>query len=151
MTECGEVWSDCCMAALQAIRAMSFSDNESSRACKRGCSSSIDSSSEEEEDETLPLHEFAPGFGWRSPYSGDYFILPIGPKRHYNSWLPQWKHHCTCMPIMCPEFPSVSDEDLFWLLYLTQRCRDYFGMELTEDERNLHRWSVVLLSEWAVK
>ena len=87
MTERGEVWSDRCMAALQAIQAMSFSDDEGSRGCKRDCSDSFDSSSEEE-DETLPLHEFAPGFGWRSPYSSNIFFPPIGPRHHYDFWLP---------------------------------------------------------------
>ena len=79
MTERGEYFSDCCMAALQRMRAMSFSDGNSSE-----CSL-------EEEDETLPLREFAPGFGWRSPYAGDYFFPTIGPRQHYDAWLPKQK------------------------------------------------------------
>ena len=67
------------MAALQRMQAMSFSDGDSSEY------------SSEEEDETLLLHEFAPGFGWRSPYAGDYIFRTIVPKQRYDAWLPKWK------------------------------------------------------------
>ena len=150
MTECTEVISDRCIAALQRIQAMSFSDDEDSRGCKRNRSNSLDSDSEEE-DETLPLCKFAPGFGWMSPYSTNIFFPPIGPHRCYDIWLPRWKHHCISEPITYPEFPNMLDEDIFWLMYLIHKRQECFGLELTEDEHGLHRWSIILLSKQAVR
>ena len=156
MTERGEIVSDRCMAALQRMRAMSFSDSddEDFRGGKRFCCGS----GSEEEDEVGCDRGWTPGFGWRSRYYSHHYPWvrmpiggappPIGPRRRYDDWLPRWNHRCISEPITCPEFPNILEEDMFWLMYLILKCQECSGIELTEVERKLYHHSVILLSEW---
>ena len=105
---------------------------------------------------------WTPGFGWRSlyysrlhpcvrmPVSGAPF--PIGPRRRYFDWIPRWPSRYVTEPITCPEFPDISDEDMFWLMRLIRERQGYNGVDgLSEVEHGLYRHSIILLCERAVK
>ena len=149
---------------LRKKRALSFSDSGSDSDDEGLCGSErvCYDSGLKAESEVECDRGWTPGFGWRSryysrhhpwvrmPVSGAPF--PIGPRRHYYDWIPRWPSRYVTEPITCPEFPDISDEDMFWLMRLILERQGYSGVDgLTEVEHGLYRHLIILLCERAVK
>ena len=81
----------------------------------------------------------------------------IGPHRLYSTW---YAHNNGALqfpvPIECTKFPNISDEDLFHLLRVIERCHHFnqprFDPDhpFTEGELELYRASIVLASQRAL-
>ena len=62
-----------------------------------------------------------------------------------------------CLPIACPDFPDILDEDMFQLMYVLNLCQHQVeGISegrkmLSEGELNLYHWAIVLASKRAIE
>ena len=54
-----------------------------------------------------------------------------------------------CLPIACPDFPDVLDEDIFQLLYVFG-LRERRVRKLLGPDDDLYHWAIVLASERAI-
>ena len=107
-----------------------------------------------------PKERWVFGYGLTSDRRLDGWGRPVvvGPHHLYSNW---FSHNNGSrqfpVPIECPDFPNVSDEDLFWLLRTIELRHHYAqpGFDpdcpFTEGEMDLFQASIILASKRALE